>query len=398
MYVACSVLASNQTKDTHTHITFQVQKTSTSSKISVASPRTSVSPITDAGQGLADKLERHRTILSSRLDTMSPTRKESHGEPAIVYQSESRLASSSCVEQDEIEKSSSIKTSRREHHKKISILSQDGKTSLDDPVTPMYVSPPWLPTSKVSPTESACSRQSKIIKPDVAHASDRVLLSSTIETMNGVKESKSEEDSIGWISSVHDKSSKDLMRTPSSVSDRVHLNSAIKTMDAVMESKIEERSIGKTSSAHDKSTKGFICTPTSISDRTIVHDVETQLTTSNDEVFEEPSFEGTPCFKFATLKDARLDITTHAKRSNLDTPSSIVSEVLGETTNELWENRNDSSKKTKHAHTAEPRRERQDVVSLPTRKDVVRALHARHRSSMRSSIENCTACSACIIV
>ena len=154
-YIILSTLTQTQT---------QVHKTSTSSKISVASPRTSVSPI--ASQNHADRLETERTSISSRHNALSPTRKESHGEPTIVSQSESRLVSSSCVEQDEIEKSESIQTSRKEQHEKISPLSQDVKISLDDPVTPMYVSPPWMPTVKVSPTENACPRQSKLSKSD----------------------------------------------------------------------------------------------------------------------------------------------------------------------------------------------------------------------------------------
>ena len=122
--------------------------------------------------------------------------------------------------------------------------------------------------------------------------------------------------------------------------------------------------------------------------------METQLTAS-DELLEDASFEHTPCFKFASVQDTPLDITTHAKRSNLDTPSSIVSEVFGENKETPL---SDRDFETKTVQSAEPRRKREEVMSLPTRKDVVRALHARHRSSMRSSIENCTACSACIIV
>ena len=175
----------------------------------MASPRTSVSPI--ASQNHADKLETERTSISSRHNALSPTRKESHGEPTIVSQSESRLVSSSCVEQDEIEKSKSIQTSRKEQHEKISPLSQDVKISLDDPVTPMYVSPPWMPTVKVSPTENACPRQSKLSKSDAMHASSPMIVNSAIETMSAVMESKGEEESI--TTSAHDKSSKDLMRT-----------------------------------------------------------------------------------------------------------------------------------------------------------------------------------------
>jgi len=146
----------------------RVREMSTSSKISVASPRTSIEPV--LGGGHADKMERHRTSISSRVNATSPTEKASHSKPAIVSQSESCLTSSSCVEQDEIEESLTKKTLRKQHLSKISPQNQDEKVDLDDPVTPMYVSPPWLPTSKVSPTDNTSSRQDKSsnIAPDRA--------------------------------------------------------------------------------------------------------------------------------------------------------------------------------------------------------------------------------------
>jgi len=122
-----------------------------------------------------------------------------------------------------------------------------------------------------------------------------------------------------------------------------------------------------------------------------------RLTTTDNEMREEPSFEHTPSFKCPSMKDMRLDITTHAKRSTLNTPSSIVSEVMLDEE----EKENDillSKGELQHRSSAKKIQRRSEVVSLPTRKDLVRALHARHRSSMRSSVENCTACSACIIV